>query len=304
MLCPILRRPIEPCYSQEDSYLVYLIRHGEASHNVVEKIAIKRAKQQAEAQGCSPEQVKERMEEARIAVLTDETFRDAQLTNQGRDDAERARHQLQELVRRHALTMPRKVLVSPLTRTLETADIIFPDHEAIYVREEIQERMTGKPCDCRQSTAILSSKRSFQRFQMDALRKSSFLNNDDDDSSSSDDNESSSEEENEVPRFNISSSSRRCKSDSRSDRPRRMGQRTLSDPQEEDKASLRLRTQKLLGLLDEPSVAVVTHKGYLRELERGTLGQTDAEEFGNGEIRVYRIHVNADHVLAKAERIV
>lgn len=303
MVCPLLRRPVEPHTSNSDhSCLVFLIRHGEASHNVSEKIASQRAKQQAEAQGLSPEEVKERMEKARIAVLMDENFRDAQLTKQGREDAERARHQLTELVRHRALTMPSKVLVSPLTRTLETANIIFPDHDAICVREEIQERQTGKPCDCRRSATTLSSRRSFQRFHMEALRNPSSL--DDDDAFNCDDDESSCEEQDDVSRFEISSSSRRCLSDSRSNRPHHMGPRTLSDPAEEDKASLRLRTQKLLGLLDEPSIAVVTHKGYLRELERGTLGQADAEEFDNGEIRVYRLFLKSNHVLDKAERVV
>lgn len=277
MLPPILRRPVHSCSTtrSDDSCLVFLIRHGEASHNVVEKAATKRAKQQAEAQGLNPDQVKERMEEARIAVLADECFRDAQLTHEGRRDAEKARLTLDEILTRHGLTKPSKVLVSPLTRTLETADIIFPDHDAIHVREEVQERKTGKPCDCRQSSATLSKRRSFRRFQMDALPDISFLMND-----SFDSDESSSEDwEQRSPL-------------------------AMSDSEEEDKETLRLRTQQLFRLLDEPSVAVVTHKGYLRELERGPLGQTDAEEFENGEIRVYRIQLDVDGIVGRVQRVV
>jgi broad specificity phosphatase PhoE len=290
--------PLPKAEEKDRTYLVYLIRHGEASHNVLEKAAMQRAKEQAEAQGLSPEQVKERVEQARVAVLTDESLRDASLSAQGRQDAERARRQLNDVVRRHDLSLPCKVLVSPLTRALETADLIFPNHDTIHVREELQERQTGKPCDCRQSSTHLSSRPSFQRFQMGHLRNNSFLQKED--SSSSNDDDSSFEEEGQV-----NSCSRPWASDSRSNRPPRLDRR-LSDPgkAEEDKATLRVRTQKLLGLLDEPSIAVVTHKGYLRELERGTLGQADAKEFDNAEIRVYRIHLDSNRALEKAERVV
>ena len=91
------------------------------------------------------------------------------------------------------------------------------------------------------------------------------------------------------------------------DQTKGMVHRTLSEPLqriEENKAELRERTRKLLALLDEASIAVVTHKGYLRELERGTLGQPNAKEFTNGEIRVYRIHLGANQELAKATRVV
>lgn len=289
---------------KERTCLVYLIRHGEASHNVLEKTAQRRAKEQAEAKGLSPEQVQECMEQARIAVLTDESLRDASLSEQGRHDAERARHQLNDLARHHGLSLPSKVLVSPLTRTLETADLIFPSHGAIQVREEIVERKTGKPCDCRRSSTTLSSRPSFRRFQMEALRQTSFLEKEGSSCSSNEADSSFDEEEETQPSYSkIDPASRRWMSDSRSNRHHILDRR-LSDPTEEDKETLRARTQKLLGLLDEPSIAVVTHKGYLRELERGTLGQTDAKEFGNGEIRVYRIHLDANQTLEKAERVV
>jgi len=38
----------------------------------------------------------------------------------------------------------------------------------------------------------------------------------------------------------------------------------------------------------------VTHKGFLRELERGSLGQEHAVEFGNCELRVYEVHWKSD----------
>merc|ERR1719221_217117 len=40
---------------------------------------------------------------------------------------------------------------------------------------------------------------------------------------------------------------------------------------------------------EHKAVAIVTHKGFLRELERGPLGQPEASEFANGEVRMYEV---------------
>ena len=285
--------------------LVYLIRHGEASHNVLEKRAQKIAKERAEAEGLSPEQVHERMEESRMAVLTDESLRDACLSEMGRNDALNARTTLEGLLKEHGWTMPAKVLVSPLTRTLQTADIIFQHHKSICVHEEIQERQTGQPCDSRQSSTKLS--KDFRRFRMHAMESfqddSMFLSDgDESDEGSSSSISSQDEFPHEASRLSKSlGHNNLCLNQVRS-----TVHRTLSEPLqriEENKAELRERTRKLLALLDEPSIAVVTHKGYLRELERGTLGQPNAKEFTNGEIRVYRIHLGANQELEKAVRV-
>lgn len=64
---------------------------------------------------------------------------------------------------------------------------------------------------------------------------------------------------------------------------------------EENKAMLRERTKLLLNLLVESksrSIALIGHKGYLRELERGPLGHIDAALFQNGECRVYRLQLD------------
>lgn len=293
-------------FSKPRTCLVYLIRHGEASHNVIEKQAERLAKEQAEAEGLGPEEVKTRMEEARKAVLTDEGLRDACLSELGHQDALKARSTLEALLKKHCWCMPRKVLVSPLTRTLQTADIIFHQHDTICVHEEIQERQTGQPCDSRQSSTQLS--KNFQRFKMHAMGSfyddSMFLpDGDENDESSS---STSCQED-----FRVGTRQWKSESSSQDARYRHPDSmtfhRTISVPLEgieENKAELRQRTRKLLALLNEPSVAVVTHKGYLRELERGTLGQPDAKEFANGEIRVYRIHLDAHQELEKAARVV
>jgi len=303
--------------------LVFLIRHGEASHNVLEKQATQRAKEEGEAQGLPPEEILDRMEEARKAVLFDEDLRDAGLSELGQKDAMNSRTRLETLLRENQWTMPGKVLVSPLTRTLQTADIIFHQHDSIYVHEEIQERRTGQPCDSRQSSVELS--KIFGRFRMHAMKSflhdSMFLSVYDDetnDDSSSSSSSSSVSSQGELLRGSF----RRWSSEGHYARRgpptldqslegggRRWHQmtRALSEPVKhltEDKSQLRQRTRQLLTLLDGPSIAVVTHKGYLRELERGTLGQPNAVEFSNGEIRVYRIHLNDHQELEKATRVV
>jgi len=63
----------------------------------------------------------------------------------------------------------------------------------------------------------------------------------------------------------------------------------------EDKSMLRERTKKLFHLLaetDSRSICLIGHKGYLRELERGPLGNADAELFRNCEVRVYRLELD------------
>ena len=46
---------------------------------------------------------------------------------------------------------------------------------------------------------------------------------------------------------------------------------------------------ELLEATNHDSVCLVTHKGFLRELERGPLGRSTASEFGNCEVRVWQL---------------
>lgn len=257
---------------QEETYTVFLIRHGEASHNVKEKSVMQKALNRAIAEGLSPdcEETKLRMERARMAVLYDERLFDAPLSRRGRQEAKAASNQLKELIREHRLPPPREVLVSPLTRALETANLIFPEHNNIHVREELRERCTGKPPDNRSPSGLLRSRRSFQRFSMDRLQSQSQL-----DLLDLLDDENDEEDDLIYPRTRRSISICSEYSDT-----------------EEDKAMLRARTKRLFDLLaesQERSIVVVTHKAFLRELERGQFGEPLSSEFQNCEIRVYRV---------------
>ncbi len=277
----------------EREVLLYLIRHGEAEHNVLEKIAVQKALErliQETGKGKESPETAKKLEDARKAVLNNEKLKDAKLSELGRLEAHTARTSLSKINLQTGLEPPARVLVSPLTRTLETASIIFPEHHntslKVHVREDLSERKTGKPPDTRSSVTSLSLRKSFRRFSMNQLIKESVLTGNADKSMP----ESKALEGTSIEQ-NACGRKRR---------------RHLQSGTEENREELRKRTHRLFCLLaetDHTSVAVVTHKGYLRELEKGPLRQGDTvKEFKNCEIRVYRIKL-VDHQLVHAERV-
>jgi broad specificity phosphatase PhoE len=196
--------------------VVYLVRHAEAAHNIMEKQAI----QEAIAKGIHG---KEEHEEARRAVLNHESLRDAPLSQEGN---------LQVMRKSRSLTMlstlggskyssPTLVLVSPLRRALMTATKLFPQKQHVpkFVALEIlREKRTGFAADERSSVEILE--KEFPHVDFSDLR--------------------------------------------RNDRPAILAG--------EDNAAVRARGKAFLegtfSQLEEESVALVTHKGWLRELRQ------------------------------------
>lgn len=132
------------------SYILYLIRHGEALHNVQEKLAEEAAQEEGKKLNLSPLEIKQRMELARHQVLEDPAFFDSPLTERGVQQAREASTKLYAMQR----PLPTEVFVSPLQRTLQTAAHLFvPEHHtSIRVREELRERLTGRPADNRYSS--------------------------------------------------------------------------------------------------------------------------------------------------------
>jgi len=259
------------------TFTLYLIRHGEAVHNIMEKLAREQAKKDAEAEGLGPEEVQQRMKEAQEAVLNDDSLFDAPLSEAGNEEAERARRAMQELHSK-GFPPPDEVYVSPLQRAMQTAALIFPECTNIHVREDLRERKTGRACDRRQSSGQLAQRGSFSRFSLVNLRATSCT-------------ESMLEELKSIQPKDI-------------DENEVVDIGLKSEPVEE-KPMLRSRTKKLARFLmdtDKRVIAAVTHKAFLRELERGTFGQEDASEFSNCEVRVYK--VNCEHYdLGEIERV-
>ena len=90
---------------QEESVKVatiylYLIRHGEAAHNILEKAAKKQALEECLAEGLTEDDpiTKDRIEKARKAVLNNESLKDARLSPAGRQQAIEARHRLEQIL--------------------------------------------------------------------------------------------------------------------------------------------------------------------------------------------------------------
>ncbi|CAK9100041.1 unnamed protein product [Durusdinium trenchii] len=232
---------------------LYLIRHGEAVHNIQERQATQSAKAQAMMEGLTPssKEFQQRVEAARRQVLLDETLHDAALSPSGKMQALDALAEIKRLTMQ-GYPQPTAIYVSPLQRTLQTAAILFPEHPGIHVREELRERRTGLPCDERQRADLVAMRQTFNFMSFDELRSH--------------------------------------------DRHFRRALK-LAETQE-DKEELRGRTALLEALMrdqvDCRSMAVVTHKGYLRELERGPLQNPEAKEFGNCEVRVYQVTLPAE----------
>lgn len=243
-----------PCRFEVQSVVktLFLIRHGEAEHNVLEKEAQQKAAAEAMAEGIKEgsKAYKDRLEQARVEILRTEQYRDAELSTKGRDMALHAKSEVNTLVDKHGYPEPTGVLVSPLRRTLETAAAIFPQHPSVHVRDLLRERQTGYACD----------ERSFAS-EMQALPQFSFMS------------------------FNKLLTI---------DRRRSWYLTTMT----EDKHELRSRSallSELLRPLDADAIAIVSHKGFLRELERGPLKRgEDWPEFGNCEVRVYDVELMSD----------
>ena len=263
------------------TYTLFLIRHGEASHNIEEKIASARAKDEAIQDGLSQDdaEVLRRMEQARVQVLDDPRLFDAPLTDRGKDEARQCRAQLRSLGEK--FSRPTQVLVSPLQRALQTADLVFPDHANIHVREELRERITGHACDSRHHTHTLRKRKSFKRFSMRRLQLGSILHR------------------RSMPQFVLNDDTEdgdKIKLDAASaaNAVHLMSSAPTVNAAE-DSSKLRERTKLLFDMLlehEDTSVAVVSHKAYLRELERGQFGITDSPLFGNCEVRVYEVQIS------------
>lgn len=155
---------------------LYFIRHGEAKHNILEKAAIKKAREEAVAEGYAEdsEEAKRRMELARQEILNNELLLDAPLSPAGMEEAEGARRDIERIIREKELPTPTEVLVSPLQRALQTANLVFPYHKNVKVREEVRERLTGKACDRKTSAFKMARRDTFRNFNMKRQLHNSF----------------------------------------------------------------------------------------------------------------------------------
>ncbi|CAE8694044.1 unnamed protein product, partial [Polarella glacialis] len=280
--------------------ILYLVRHGEAIHNIKEQQAQQKAAADCTAVGLLPasKEFKARVELARQQVLEDESLHDPPLSPAGKTQALHALSELNMLLAR-GLPRPGRIFVSPLERTLQTAAIVFPGHPGIHVREELRERRTGLPCDERHQAEDVAMRSTFCFMSFDQLRSH--------DRNALFARQSSAKEARYARQSSAPVQERQSSApvqesslgplvpnltSNRQDSPS-----SLSAELPEDKAELRGRTAQIAELLrdvPEDALAVVTHKGFLRELEHGPFGRPDATEFGNCEVRVYDVTLPAE----------
>ena len=334
------------------TYTLYLIRHGEASHNVQEKIAKKKALDDAIAEGYTKDcqYTKDVMEQARKDVLNDTKLFDAPLSELGKEEARKSSNFMYNdlLVNHPDLPTPKIVLVSPLQRTLQTANIMFPNTTTtenndeqvaavdvsksnkppkctIHVREELRERCTGKPPDRRISSEKLIQNPLYRSFSMRRLRRHSLDNKNNPHHpyqlQQQKQQKGQEQQEQEEQREHLEHQDKRQKPNKNKDTTGNDGAK-----QEENKSMLRERTNMLWSVLadikpatttaptatnddsdsaDDNAIAIVSHKAYLREIERGPFQRPESKEFTNGEIRVYRVTINTQSkTLIESNRIV
>ena len=144
---------------QVDRKIVYLVRHAQAAHNILEAAAKKAVKDRG---GSDAE-----AEEARKAVLDNPDNFDAALSVKGQSQASASGVELASLFERTHYPPPECVLVSPLQRTLHTATLLFPDHPKMSAHERLREKRTGKPCDERRPAA--EAARQFPHISFDTI---------------------------------------------------------------------------------------------------------------------------------------
>ena len=280
---------------------IYLIRHGQAQHNVLEAEAQRKAKIEAESQGLSPEETWEKMEIARKSVLEDPDLRDAPLTEQGKQEAIECGKKLQKLIDDGLIGEPTEAMVSPLTRTLQTCHLIldnvkFTETNDIkaHVRTELQERQTLLPPDTARSRPSLFryTQQNFDncsRFVMDKLQNLNVATGGNDSQSN----------------FCLGDVQDQVQVVSDELNPEDVANEELA---RESKEMLRERASKLFDLLMEMKhrhILIVSHKGYLREVERGLFDIPESPLFKNAELRVYRVvFTKGDRSLESLERLV
>ena len=348
-----MQSPSQPPSPLHRRRTLYLIRHGEALHNVKEREAQQAVLQEINQQGqqllLSTEEIQRRLEEARQAVLQDKTLFDAPLTQKGRQQAKQAGQTLARIVQQGIAPPPTEAMVSPLTRCLQTAkivlsqEIIYMDKGSahcnnntdnsndnsndnnkdnninninhntdnnsnhhnnhqnnpskallVHIRPEITERQTQYPPDTPQTPDQLYHWTQQQVLIHDSEHKHNNTWDDKDKTTMSTPTTSTpttSTPTSYTPTFQFHAKA--------------LTGHALAV--EESRTQLRQRAHNLFDVLMEMNhrhILIISHKGYLREMERGLLGLTDSPLFENAEVRVYRVvFTHGERRLNSVERL-
>jgi len=233
-------------------------------HNIEEAKAMQRATAEAETEGVMKEskEFKARVEAARKTVLEDSSFRDARLSDLGEVQAHAAKAEIE------GLTLGEGALPHP-----ETV-FVSPLYRTLQTAATI---FPNKHHNCKIKVSEILRERRTGR-PCDERKASASLDR--------------------HGQFGHMCFEDILKVDEESGD--RAGGKLVEDTQ-----MLQVRVHKLtevLHALDESVLCLVTHKAFLRELERGPLWQCEAAEFGTGEVRVYDVVLAATGVVSATLR--
>eukprot|EP00667_Euglena_gracilis_P011629 EG_transcript_11898 len=226
---------------------LFCVRHAEAVHNRQELIV----EQEAE----SPEEAAA----ARERILEDPRYRDAPLTSFGLEQTEESKKTLHAVLEHTSCPSPTLILVSPLTRTLQTALRLFPHHNNIQALELLRERRTGRPCDERRHAKILRNTPALGRVNFDDVV---------------------ARDRQSTDGFIFSAELLELEKDL------------------EDRVRCFLDYVKTL---DHSCIAIVTHKAFLRALQRVTACKV--EQFGNAEARIHDLVWGASGLVVRVQKV-
>mmetsp|Transcript_30169 Transcript_30169/g.70470 ORF Transcript_30169/g.70470 Transcript_30169/m.70470 type:complete len:358 (+) Transcript_30169:253-1326(+) len=244
---PPLRRRRQRCCEK----LIYVARHAQALHNVKEQEAVSQAKRWTQSQ--------QLLEQARKSVLDDPSLRDAPLSPPGHHQIQRQQSLLTLLNEQDGQSYPRPeiVLVSPLRRALETATELFH-----LVPQQQQPSDDGSTTTT--TTTTTSSSSPPPRFvALEVLRekRTGFV---------ADERSSVTDLQGQFPHVDFSDLVTLQSTHATAVRPG------------EDNASVQQRARYVLDhtlpALTETTVALVTHKGWLREMRHVLTARAQAGE--------------------------
>ena len=237
--------------------VIYFTRHAQALHNVEEQKAVERAK--AAGKGPSAQEV------ARKAVLNDKHLADAPLSRQGLEQARQTGSQLRLLhqLDTNRFPTPDIVLVSPLRRALQTATALYRGDDDNHHKARVPKIVALEALREKRTGFLADERRSVEILQR------------------------------EFPHVNFDDLLPPKQQDNNSSNKPAVG---------EDNAGLQIRchnffvTGSYLANLKAESIAIVTHKAWLRELhhvleqcgDETTLlqGAPTSPTFANAEVRV------------------
>ncbi|KAK8118330.1 uncharacterized protein PG998_002956 [Apiospora kogelbergensis] len=147
--------------------VIYVARHGRSVHNVVmDAVGSEWKEKWAYKDGAKVDELPVLAEAVPLNDGEERlTWADAQLVDKGREQAQKLGAALIQWSKENGMPLPGTVYTSPLTRCLETTNLIYSDayqqnglHFQPVVKEKLRERLTNHTCDKRRGRASIEER--------------------------------------------------------------------------------------------------------------------------------------------------